>query len=219
MTTLARLWLRGVFPILVTQSVSMLREDKTLEELRMKDHRSELERWALRRRQRRELPRAFGQFIAQLCAWDWFLTITFRERRRDWEWRAEPQAALWTGQRSRVTYRRVLSQSSLLVSAPTHDEAIRDLWSYFEGIQRGAGQPIAWMLAEEFGKVGGRFHCHGTAGGVKHLSRRFWWAEAFRRFGRTRIEPFDPERGAAFYAAKYAAKQLGAIHFGERSLE
>jgi hypothetical protein len=88
------------------------------------------------------------------------------------------------------------------------------LWSYFEEIQQEAHQPIAWMVAEEFGRINRRFHCHGLAGGVKHLSRRFWWAEAFRLFGRTEIKPFDPGRGAAFYAAKYAAKQLGAIHFG-----
>ena len=42
----------------------------------------------------------------------------------------------------------------------------------------------------------------------------FWWAEAFRRFSRTLIEPFDRERAAAFYAAKYEAKQLGGLHFG-----
>ncbi|MGC9995683.1 MAG: hypothetical protein ABSE79_10200 [Terriglobia bacterium] len=181
------------------------------------DHRREIESWALRCHQRRELPGAFGEFIAHLCVWDWFLTITFRDRRRDWEWRPQAQHNLWSGQKRRVTYRRVLSESSPKerdVSPPTHDEAMHELSTYFDDIQQEAGMPIQWMLAEEFGKAGGRFHCHGAVGGVKRLNRRFWWAEAFRRFGRTRIEPFDPERGAAFYAAKYAAKQLGAIHFG-----
>jgi hypothetical protein len=178
------------------------------------DHGREMESWALKCRQRRELPKAFGEFIAHLCAWDWFLTITFRDRRRDWEWRPETQRNFWSGQRRRVAYRRVLSESSSLVSPPTHEEAMHGLWSYFEEIQREARHPIAWMVAEEFGRTNGRFHCHGLASEVKHLSRRFWWAEAFRLFGRTEIKPFDPERGAAFYAAKYAAKQLGAIHFG-----
>lgn len=79
----------------------------------------------------------------------------------------------------------------------------------------GEGQ-VGWVVAEEFGRAGGRWHAHGMVSGVDALHRRFWWAEAFRRFGRTRIEPFDLERGAAFYAAKYAAKQLGKIHFGGR---
>jgi hypothetical protein len=35
------------------------------------DHRIEQERWAGNRRERRELARAFGYFIANLAAWDW----------------------------------------------------------------------------------------------------------------------------------------------------
>ena len=73
---------------------------------------------------------------------------------------------------------------------------------------------MGWVIAEEFGALGGRWHCHGLVSGVSGLSRKFWWAEAHRRFGRTRIEPFDAERAGAFYAAKYAAKALGKIHFG-----
>src|SRR5260370_10726995 len=50
--------------------------------------------------------------------------------------------------------------------------------------------------------------------GVGKERRKFWWSEAFRRFGRSEIRPFDPRKAAAFYAAKYAAKQLGQIQFG-----
>ncbi len=76
------------------------------------------------------------------------------------------------------------------------------------------GKSIGWLLAEEFGRVGGRYHCHLLLTGVAKQSRKFWWSEAFRRFGRSEIRPFDPKQAAAFYAAKYAAKQLGHIHFG-----
>jgi hypothetical protein len=79
--------------------------------------------------------------------------------------------------------------------------------------QAGAAD-VGWVIAEEFGGLGGRWHAHGLISGVSRLERKFWWREAFRRFGRTRIEPFDPERAGAFYAAKYAAKALGKIHFG-----
>jgi hypothetical protein len=70
------------------------------------------------------------------------------------------------------------------------------------------------MIAEEFGETGGRYHCHGLIAGVSHLRRDDWWERAFERFGRTKIVPFDPTRNGAFYAAKYAAKKLGALHFG-----
>jgi len=171
-------------------------------------------KWAQLKLRYHDLPTAWGEFIAQLAAWDWFLTITFRDRRRDWQWQPQAQGSLIRGQRVRCSYRRVLSPSSSFVSPPTQDEAKHGIWDYFEDIGREAEEPIKWLVAEDFGKVGGRFHCHGLASGVGHLNRRFWWSEAFRRFGRTQIEPFDPKRGAAFYAAKYASKALGEIHFG-----
>jgi len=96
------------------------------------------------------------------------------------------------------------------------DAAMKRIEQWLADIEAHAGNPIGWVIPEEFGALGGRWHCHGLISGTAHLKRRFWWAEAFRRFGRTRIEPFDPARAAAFYAAKYAAKALGKIHFGGR---
>lgn len=98
--------------------------------------------------------------------------------------------------------------------APCSDAAIAAIEEWLADLEAAAGKPIGWVIAEEFGALGGRWHCHGLICGVSHLQRRFWWAEAFRRFGRTRIEPFDPGKAGAFYAAKYAAKALGRIHFG-----
>ncbi|HEV2491483.1 MAG TPA: hypothetical protein VG204_00260 [Terriglobia bacterium] len=49
------------------------------------DHRMEQERWAREMRERRKLPRTFGHFIANLAAWDWFVTLTLG----DWESQAE----------------------------------------------------------------------------------------------------------------------------------
>lgn len=97
---------------------------------------------------------------------------------------------------------------------PCPDSAMERIGEWLADIEAHAGRPIGWVIAEEFGALGGRWHCHGLIHGTAHLRRDFWWAEAFRRFGRTRIEPFDPARAAAFYAAKYAAKALGKIHFG-----
>jgi len=94
------------------------------------------------------------------------------------------------------------------------DLAMERISEWLADIEAHAGRPLGWVIAEEFGALGGRWHCHGLICGTSELERRFWWREAFRRFGRTRIEPFDPSRAAAFYAAKYAAKALGKIHFG-----
>lgn len=143
----------------------------------LQDHGREVERWARRRQQRMMLPRTYGEFIAAKAAWDWFVTITFRNE-------------------------------------AVSDLAIARINEYLADIQRNTGKPVGWVLAEEFGSWGGRFHCHLLITGVARLSRRFWWSEAFRRFGRSEIRPFDPERDAAFYTAKYAAKALGELHFG-----
>lgn len=123
------------------------------------------------------LPREFGEFIAGLAPWDWWVTLTFRNE-------------------------------------VVPDQGVAKIREYLGDVQRNTGKPLGWVLAEEFGGLGGRFHCHLLITGVGGLHRRFWWSEAFRRFGRSKIKPFDKGQGAAFYTAKYAAKALGQIHFG-----
>ena len=144
------------------------------------DHARRQEQWSTRQRNRAALPQAFGDFLAGLAPWSWFINpITFRG------------------------------------DAPCSDAAMKAIAEWLADIQAHAGaSEVGWVIAEEFGALGGRWHAHGLVAGVSRLERKFWWREAFRRFGRTRIEPFDPERAGAFYAAKYAAKALGKIHFG-----
>jgi hypothetical protein len=143
------------------------------------DHAQTQERRARERARRKLLPREYGEFIAGLTPWSWFVTITFKG------------------------------------DAPVADAGLAAIREWLADLQAAAGgRPIGWAIAEEFGRVGGRWHCHLLISGVSRLHRRFWWSEAFRRFGRTKIEPFNPLKGAAFYAAKYAAKALGRIHFG-----
>lgn len=98
--------------------------------------------------------------------------------------------------------------------APTSDGGIRAIEGWLRDLGKMAGAPIGFVIGEEFGPLGNRFHCHLLVCGVSHLSRRFWWYEAYRRFGRARILPFDPKRGATFYVSKYVAKTLGEIHLG-----
>jgi hypothetical protein len=187
---------------------------------RLADHKTEQERRVRLLLIRKQLPKAFGNFIASLAAWDWFINpITFRnlgpaherkpvaEIERDGNLvRIEPDPLLrdWAP----------VSKHHVFSGPPVPDAALAGILAYFSDLQAAAGKPIGWVFGEEFGRLGGRYHCHALVTGVAHLRRDTWWEEAFRRFGRTRIEPFDPERAAAFYTAKYAAKQLGGLHFG-----
>jgi hypothetical protein len=148
------------------------------------DYRIEQERWARENRERRKVSRFFGYFLTDLAAWDWFFNP--------------------------LSFRDQTTSSG----PPTPELGLSRIKEYFSLIQRDAGQPIGWVIAEEFGLLGGRFHCHALIRGVKHLSRDFWRREAYRRFGFTRIERFDPARGATYYAAKYEGRSPGEIHFG-----
>lgn len=94
------------------------------------------------------------------------------------------------------------------------ERAVADISGWLAGLGKMAGPDFAYVIAEEFGDLGGRFHSHLLVSGVSALRRDFWWREAFRRFGRSRIEPCEKARAASFYTAKYAAKQLGDLHFG-----
>jgi hypothetical protein len=148
------------------------------------DHRIEQGRWARERRERRKLPPAFGRFLMGLASWDWFVNP--------------------------LSFR----DGGPGCGAPVPDFALHRIEEYLLLVQRDAGRPIGWVIAEEFGQLGGRWHCHALITGVKHLSRNFWQREAFRRFGYTRIEAFNPRRGAAYYSAKYEGRSPGEIHIG-----
>jgi hypothetical protein len=51
-----------------------------------------------------------------------------------------------------------------------------------------ATNSIGWVIAEEFGRLGGRWHVHLLIRGATKLRRLKWWRRAFIRFGRARIE-------------------------------
>lgn len=75
-------------------------------------------------------------------------------------------------------------------------------------LERAAGVPIFWFRADEIGPRGGRFHIHALVGNVANLRRMTFvdlWNE---KAGYARIWPFDSKRGAAYYCAKYIAKQI-----------
>jgi hypothetical protein len=184
----------------------------------LRDHACEQERWAQRRRNCRVQARAFGSFIASL-PWDWFVTVTVRDQdlsEEPWEpgiLRTEGRTAICKPDPRLFRYHPSGRYSP--PGGPPAPELVLDrIWQWLADIQRQASGPIGWIVVEEFGRLGGRWHCHLLIIGVSRIHPGFWQAEAFRRFGCTRIEPFDPARGAAYYAGKYAGRSLGEIHFG-----
>jgi len=79
---------------------------------------------------------------------------------------------------------------------------------FMRQLERAAGMPIFWFRADEIGLRGGRFHIHALVGNVGNLRRMTFidlWNE---KVGFARIWPFDSKRGAAYYCAKYIAKQV-----------
>jgi hypothetical protein len=184
------------------------------------DHRIEQERWARENRQRRKLPRDLGKFIAGLPAWDRFVTVTLRNRepQREEAWergrlRRKANVTICKPDPQLVRY-EPSSRYSRADCPPTPQVVLWKIKDWLTDVEKAAGKPIGWVLAEEFGRQGSRYHCHLLITGVQRLSRRFWQREAYRRFGHTSIEPYDPGRGAAHYVAKYSGRTLGEIHFG-----
>jgi hypothetical protein len=184
------------------------------------DHRVEQERWARENRQRRKLPRDFGKFIASLPGWDWFVTVTLRSRepQREETWergklRRKANVTICKPDPQLVRY-EPSSRYSRADRAPNPQVTLWRIKEWLKDIEKAAGKPIGWVIAEEFGRWGGRWHCHILITGVLHLCRKKFLLEACRRFGYTSIEPYDPARGAAYYLAKYSGRTLGEIHFG-----
>jgi len=84
------------------------------------------------------------------------------------------------------------------------------LFSYFaRDIEKAVEIPIAWFRGDELGWRGGRLHFHSLMLNVAHLRRLSWMDQWERRAGFARILPFDRQKGAAFYCAKYVTKQFG----------
>lgn len=72
-----------------------------------------------------------------------------------------------------------------------------------------------WWATEPGGRFG-RHHIHMLASLSDKSMERDPWSLAFRWFGRSEIEEYDPERGAAHYVGKYVTKELSDHDFYTR---
>lgn len=75
-------------------------------------------------------------------------------------------------------------------------------------IEHLPGPPCAYFIAVERG-FGGRVHSHGLLRlpDPPTPRRKDLWRSWFERYGRNRVLPYDRERGAAYYIAKYITKE------------
>ncbi len=137
-----------------------------------------------------ELKQAWGGFLTELGAraggWDWWATLTFRDRSE------QDIARGWT----KVGWK--YSQG-----------AFDRYMSFLRGL-RGIGEPT-WVCGREYQTWRGVPHFHALIGGVAHLRRDEAWNWWFTRYGIARIEPYDRSLGAGFYLCKYVTKELGDI--------
>lgn len=102
----------------------------------------------------------------------------------------------------------------------TLNSARRAARNFFLTVEDAASHPVGGFWAIERHRYRGRGdpaslvpHVHALVTNVTGVSRRAVWERCYRRWGRTRIEPYDPTKGASFYIAKYVGKE--ALERGE----
>lgn len=153
------------------------------------------------------LPVAWGEWLAGL-GFEAFATLTGRQRPRSPVF-LKPQ----THDR-RQPYRPART-SSVGIPTVTVEFLLRnlrelDLWAW----ENNGGYLPWWVAAVEphRGRGPWDYHLHVLMGGLRGLQREAVWRWWYKHVGRARVLPM--EEGAAFYVAKYAAKE-GGIYFSE----
>ncbi len=144
------------------------------------------------------LAQTWGDYLDSIAAWDLYMHITYRPFPRQY---VNPRGFLSQEMDtpSPVRARRLFREF-------IYGDENRDI----PGLTQKINSRVDYFYAEELGKLG-RFHQHAllSGDGLRDVWRKDlhqWW---FERAGRNLIEPFNPERGAAFYLAKqYPAKQI-----------
>src|SRR5487761_495504 len=180
-----------------------------------------------RQETRRQVVYRYGNFLASLIPiGGWWATITIRDRSQTFKTRRNSKRTLrgkirrhyrdchirYGHQDAKIEAWRPASKVNRLWNPFTH-KILAEVRLFMEFLEASVGAPTGYIIAEEIGELNGRWHLHLLISGVPaDIRRKNWRSASFQIRGRMQIEPYDPRRAAAFYAAKYAAKQLGAIH-------
>jgi len=133
--------------------------------------------------------RAWGDFLSDLGPWDWWATLTFRDR---------------TDEQIRNGWTKVGSGYSA------------SAWKAFiKALNKSLFHKVAFVNAREYQKWRGVPHYHALIRGVGDARRLDWMDWWWERYGMARIKPYDAEKGAGWYISKYVAKELGEINFSQ----
>lgn len=175
------------------------------------------------KRTREQVSFSYGNFLASLIQDGWWVTITLRDRTHRFTVRGKRTLRGKIKRHYRDCRIRYGWPDGKIAAwrpasslnhpwSPFTYQILAELRLFMELLEKAAGAPVGYIVAEEIGELNGRWHLHLLISGVAHLYRKPWWYASLLLWGRTRIDRYDPHRAAAFYVAKYAAKQLGAIH-------
>ncbi len=85
--------------------------------------------------------------------------------------------------------------------------AINRFNAFITAIQRKEKVDIGYYVAMETTMLG-RYHFHALLGGLPGIYILPWWKWWFTRYGRSKIERYDPKLKASHYVTKYVTKQL-----------
>jgi hypothetical protein len=193
----------------------------------LSDRANIAEKISYERHMRKRVVFDYGNFLASLVrGGGWWMTITLRDRSQSFRMRRLGRRTLrgkvrrhfrdccirYGHQDDKIKTWRPASKTNRPWSPFTH-KILSEVYIFMRILEESSRVPLGYIIAEEIGDVGGLWHLHLLVSGVpSDVPRKVWWSAAFQIWGRTRIEPYDPRKAAAFYAAKYAAKKLGAIH-------
>jgi len=96
---------------------------------------------------------------------------------------------------------------------PTVDGAMRAFMRGWRALEKSKvlTAPFCWVAVEE-GRLYGRVHLHALIGehscSITQHNKGMWLAEWWKeKYGRAQVLPYDPERKAAYYIAKYVSKK------------
>ena len=139
---------------------------------------------------------AWGEWLLREWTWCVFFSGTFRDRVAGGPVYLRPQIQRgWT---------RLPSPKHHPSAAPYIGPGYAfNCWQAFVGeIGERVGHAPHWLVAEERGPVGGRFHLHGLLGGCEGLRRDA--ITGLWSYGWAWVEPVTEQR--AMYVVKYAVK-------------
>lgn len=90
---------------------------------------------------------------------------------------------------------------------PRSYTAINRFNAFIRAIQRKEKVDIGYYVAMETGMLG-RYHFHALLGGLPGIYIKPWWNWWFTRYGRSKIERYDPKLKASHYVTKYTTKSM-----------